>query len=210
MTDMECVQFIDGVEFLDEFISSKALEVIERITFNDFLKETNILEKIIFNTDDIRTIIKKIDNIELKTGIDIIGYSISRNELFFDNTIRVRTNGDELVQDILKFFRRLCKAADFISDAQLFTFIIDEWVCLEKKKSERGYDIKIYWDFADYGKMHFLSVDINKDSWSELNKMAKMRHLTLDQAFKLAIITFLERRYDLVVRLIEQKKIDFV
>ncbi len=55
-------------------------------------------------------------------------------------------------------------------------------------------------DFGPYGNLHYHKLEVRKSPWDDLKKIARHRGLTLRDAFKDSVITFLESRSDIIRR----------
>jgi len=182
------MEFISGIQFLDKFISDKSFEVIEKLTIMDENKHSHSIKKIIFHNIKHEFVNKKDDN---------------NNSMVYDSNINIRIYIDSFVMDILTFIYSISKR--FADKKCINNMIVGGWVYYENNR------LKIYGvsdnedecKYAEYEPLPRPVITIDKDIWEKFKKLAKERDISLQLAFKLAVIRFLEVRYEITTELYE-------
>jgi len=81
--------------------------------------------------------------------------------------------------------------------------VIGGWINYETNRSEI-YGVSGNEDeYADYEPLPRPKITIDKDIWEKFKKLAKEKGVPLKLAFKLAVIRFLEVRYEITTELLQ-------
>lgn len=177
------MEFLQGMEWLDIYITNDAIFVLERLVELRDNGQFSDLRNIIFsskNRDEAnKRIIKEQENIT------------------FNQLTDVRVSIDETVRDTLRF---LGNAVGFVKirEFDLITnMIIAEWIREEEnKRFDIVYDIGNI-NFAAFGEISCIELKIRKDLWNRSKEIGKHRGLNKEECLKMAIIRFLENRYNI-------------
>lgn len=193
------MEYIDGIEYHDKFISDNALDVLDALSYLQLVGSYDIRNRIIFNYGDncgnseaVEKYFMKIDSErEMEMGLG----------LGFDYHKKYRVNTDDITEDIVHLLLKI--------DKNIFDLVIGEFNVEEKKKFW-GFKYPIYskcyyWDERGYGAFNF-NKRKNRDEnftqvmcdvaiWNDFVRTRKHRGLNLEDIFKIAVVRFLEKRY---------------
>jgi hypothetical protein len=177
------MEFIEGIDWVDIYITDEALYVMERLTDLRDVGEYSDVKNIIFNVRNRHDANSRI--------------RVEQEGITFNQIVEVRIFADEMVRDILRFLGSAVGLVKLNEFDIIVNIIIGEWVREEEKKS---FDInnglrRI--NFANYGEMTYLLLRGRKDLWDRMKNVCMKRTLNKEEGFKMAIIRYLEIRYDL-------------
>lgn len=180
------MEYLDGIEYNDRFISDKALDVLDTLAYLQLVGSYDTRNKIIFDYDN-------------ELGLNIIGskYNICKQESYidYDSHKKYRIDADDVTKEIVHLFLKI--------DKNIFDVVITEFN-IEEEKKYYGYRYPTfakcyYWDERGDKKRdeNFIQISCDSAVWKEFVKIRRHRDLTLEDIFKIAIVRFLEKRYDL-------------
>lgn len=183
------MDFIEGMEFIDLYITDEALYVMERLMDLDEVRDYSTVRKIVFNCRSRDESNKKVIEEE-----DSIAYK---------GTTDVRIICDETVRDALRFLGRVVGFVKISEFRLMVNMIIEEWIKEEEHNKKFGVSrvktgSEYGTDFARFGDIAQISFSIRRDLWNEMKDVGKRKALNMEECLKLAVIKFLERRYGLV------------
>lgn len=177
------MEFIQGMEFIDIYLTDEAIYVLEMLLELRDNGEYSDVRNIIFDCKSRDEANKRIIN--------------EQESILFNHLIGVRVFVDETVRDVLRF---LGNAIGFVKIREfdlIINMIIAEWIKIEEnKRCDIIYDIGNV-NFATFGEMSYIELKVRRDLWSRLKKLGMHRGLNKEECIKMAIITFLENRYDM-------------
>ena len=190
------MKFTEGMIFLDNFVSDKSFEVLERLTdMNDNGRSYDI-KKIIFSNVKYELIDNKDDN-------------NSSSNMTYDNSTSIRIYTDAFVGDAITFIRSISK---YFADSECInTLIIGGWI-YDEVNILKNYDPKksdeYIKKYAKSDDQTYIKLIVDENIWEDFKVLVKHMvkchiDISLQTAFKLAVIRFLEVRYDLTTRLYE-------
>lgn len=175
------MEFTQGMEFIDIYITDEAIYVLERLLE---LRDNG-------QYSDVRNIIFESKNRDEANKMIIR----EQESITFNQLIDVRVFVDETVRDTLRF---LGNAVGFVKIREfdlMVNMIIAEWVREEEKKRyDIIYDIDNI-NFATFGEISYIELKVRRDLWDRLKEIGKHRGLNKEECIKMAIIRFLENRY---------------
>jgi hypothetical protein len=198
------LEYINGIEYIDQFISDNSLVVLEILAYLKLVGSYDVIRKIIFDYDDgdIKNLLyfKK----KAREGRGSIGDAKYLAKQRIDEYHKdYRVNTDDITSDIIHFLLRV--------DKNIFDLIIDEF-CIEEEKKYWGqkypsYSKCYFWDEREIGSKlrkireeNYTELSCDVMVWNELLKIGRHRGMKLEDLFKTAIIRFLEKRYDLAMK----------
>ncbi len=192
------MEYIDGIEYNDRFISDKALDVLDTLAYIQLVGSYDVRNRIIFNYD-IWNENKDGENavFDYLLKKDLERKDIGCSDRDFHRKYRVDT--DDITKDIVHLLLKV--------DKNIFDLVISEFN-IEEKNKYWGYKYPTYakcyyWD--ERGELdkikkrdeNFIQVVCDNSIWSEFVKTRRHRGLHLEDIFKIAVVRFLEKRYDL-------------
>ncbi len=129
-----------------------------------------------------------------KKPIDI--FRTNNGMTFYEDEIYeyVRIYIDDSIKRVLEVLFTISK--NVIDYRHIIDTIITEW-----NVNNIINTISLHSTYADHGicgSLHYHKLEINQSSWSDLKKITKHRGLTIRDAFKDAIIIFLENRAEIL------------
>lgn len=194
------MEYIDGIEYNDRFISDKALDVLDTLAYLQLVGSYDVRNRIIFeynNLDNIKTVTvqqrgscAKLQWVYLRKG------EVGKVESC-DSHRKFRVDTDDVTKEIVHLLLKI--------DKNIFDIVITEFN-IEEERKYYGFKYPTfaklyYWDERiDIDKKrdeNFIQISCDPGVWKEFVKISRHRGLTLEDLFKIAIIRFLEKRYDL-------------
>lgn len=188
------MEYIDGLEYNDRFISDEALDVLEMLSYLELCGSYDIRNRIIldYNEDGIKNWLYLNKSIRKDTR----GY-------VYDSHRKYRINTDDITEDMVHLLLKI--------DKNIFDTVIDEFNVEEEKKywgyKYPTYSKCYYWDERERGDKrekirdeNFTQISCDVIIWSEFVKIRRHRDLKLEDIFKIAIVRFLEKRYDSCIK----------
>jgi hypothetical protein len=179
------MEYIDGIEYNDRFISDRAIDVLDTLAYLQLVGSYDVRNRIIFEYNDL-------DNIRnwvyLRNGVD-------NNEC---EHRKYRVDTDDITKDIVHLLLKI--------DRNIFDLVIGEFN-IEEEKKYYGFRYPIYakcyyWD--ERGEKirdeNFIQVVCDTRIWNGFVKIKRHRGLALEDIFKIAVVRFLEKRYDLCLQ----------
>lgn len=204
------MEYIDGIEYSDRFISDEALDVLEILSYLQLVGSYDVRNRIILNYNEggiksslyLRKSIRR-DNIRKdarKEG------KYTEESIDYDSHKKYRVDTDDITEDIVHLLLKI--------DNNIFDTIIDEFNIEEERKywgyKYPTYSKCYYWDervkVGNIGNKikvrneNFTQISCDVMIWSEFVKIRRHRGLKLEDIFKIAIIKFLEKRYDICMK----------
>lgn len=200
------MEYIDGIEYSDRFISDEALDVLEALSYLQLVGSYDVRNRIILNYNKdgikswlylnrcIRKDVKKDVRKDVTKDVIRVDYDYHRE---------YRVNTDDITQDIAHLLLKI--------DKNIFDTVIGEFNIEEEKKycgyKYPTYSKCYYWDERERGDKrgkirdeNFIQISCDINVWSEFVKIRRHRDLNLEDIFKIAIVRFLEKRYDLCMK----------
>ncbi len=178
-----------NMEYIDEYMSDSALYVLEVLADIKELKEYSLIRYIIFNTRNEKEIMERMMNvIQIPIGIKESKEEVIRVDLITRRILNLL--------DILAW-NRFERIIDY---DKLINLIIEEWVKDEDKKT---FDMMIvntrYAEYWEDGKIRnpYMTIRVKNELWENFTYMCDRRKLKISEGFKLTLITFLEKRYEI-------------
>lgn len=115
---------------------------------------------------------------------------------FYDDDVyeSIRIYTDDSVKRVLEVLFTLSK--NVIEYRYIIDIIITDWN-VDNIKDMISLN-RTYTDPGICGDLHYCTLDISKGSWEDLKKITRYRGLTIRDAFKDAVITFLEGRSNML------------
>lgn len=190
--------------FVDRYVSNDSTYIIEKMIEYHISKKYDDVRNIIIGYDSKhrkwisqygkslaeREIIKT-DSI--KTNSDINSFEKDKGMIFYDGEIfnNVRIQMDDVVKRILD---AMFTVSEHVIEYKYITdIIVAEW---NYRNTMPLYKNNIYYDI--YGSLHFVTIDIKRNSWKEFKSIVRHEGLMIRDAFKLAVMSFLENRTNLL------------
>lgn len=182
------MKFIEGIEWVDIYITDTALYVLERLIDLDEVREYSIIRNIIFDCKNRNESNQRIAEEE--------------ETIVYKGVYDVRIYCDETVRDALRFLGRAVGFVKIDEFRLLVNIIVGEWIKEEERNKQFGrggrsvngdYGI----DFARFGNVEQLTFNIRRDLWEQMKDIGKRKGLNMEECLKMATIKFLERRYGL-------------
>ncbi len=181
------IEFIEGIEWIDCYITDEALYVMERLTDLDEVRDYSTVRKIVFNCRTRDESNKRVTEEE--------------ESIAYKGTVDVRIFCDETVRDALRFLGRAIGFVKISEFRLLANIIVDEWIREEEHNKKFGVRMNVGsdygTDFARFGNTEYITFSIRRDLWNEMKDIGKRKALNMEECLKLAVIRFLERRYDI-------------
>jgi|CXWL01.1.fsa_nt_gi hypothetical protein len=176
------MEFIQGMEFVDIYLTDYSIYVLERLVELRDAGEYSDVRNIIFdskNRDDAnKRIIKEQESVT------------------FNQLTDVRVSVDETVRDTIRFLGNVVGFVKIREFDLIINMIVAEWV---REEDNKRYDIVSSINninFATFGEMSYIELKVRRDLWDRLKEIGKHRGLNKEECIKMAIIRFLENRYD--------------
>lgn len=179
------MDFIEGIEWIDIYITDNAIYVLERLSDLDEVRDYSIVRKIVFNCRSRDESNKRVTEEE--------------ESIAYKGTVDTRIFCDETVRDALRFLGRVIGFVKISEFRLLVNIIIGEWIKEEERNKQFGRSVNRDYgiDFARFGNTEYITFSIRRDLWNEMKDIGKRKGLNMEECLKLAVIRFLERRYDL-------------
>lgn len=198
------MEYVDGIEYSDRFISDKALDVLEVLSYLQLCGSYDVRNRIIFdyNENGIKSWLYL--NRSVRKDIHIKDTQESHNSCVdYDSHRKYRVDTDDITEDIVHLLLKI--------DNNIFDIVIDEFNIEEEKKywgyKYPTYSKCYYWDERERGDKrgkirdeNFTQISCDVMIWGEFVKIRRHRDLNLEDVFKIAIVRFLEKRYDLCTK----------
>ena len=170
------------MEFVDIYLTDYSIYVLERLVELRDAGEYSDVRNIIFdskNRDDAnKRIIKEQESVT------------------FNQLTDVRVSVDETVRDTIRFLGNVVGFVKIREFDLIINMIVAEWV---REEDNKRYDIVSSINninFATFGEMSYIELKVRRDLWDRLKEIGKHRGLNKEECIKMAIIRFLENRYD--------------
>lgn len=179
------MEFIQGMEWIDLYITDSALFVLERLIDLDEVREYGTIRNIIF---------------DCKTRDDSNKRVAEEEEcILYKGVYDVRIYCDETVRDALRFIGRVVGFVKIDEFRLMINVIVGEWIKDEERNKQFGRSVNGDYgiDFARFGNVEQLTFNIRRDLWNQMKDIGKRKGLNMEECLKLAMIKFLERRYGL-------------
>lgn len=176
------MEYIDGIEYNDRFISDRALDVMDTLSYLQLVGSYEARNRIIFDFD-------KENSVYIRYSENIESY------IEYDSHKKFRVDTDDVTKEIVHLFLKI--------DKNIFDIVIGEFNHEEKKKyygfKYPTYAKCYYWDERNCKKRdeNFIQISCDSRVWKEFVKIRRHRDMNLEDIFKIAIDRFLEKRYDL-------------
>jgi len=192
------MEYIDGIEYNDKFISDKSLDVLDTLAYLQLVGSYDVRNRIIFNfndSDNIKEWLYLRKERKEKKGNGVKGNDVRGNNIEYDSHKKYRIDADDVTQEIVHLLLKI--------DKNIFDMVIGEFNFEEDNKyygfRYPTYAKCYYWDEKNCKKRdeNFIQIICESGLWKEFVKTSRHRGLTLEDIFKIAIVRFLERRYDL-------------
>lgn len=179
------MEFIEGIEWIDTYITDSAIYVLERLLDLDEVREYSTIRNIIF------------DGKSREECNDRI--RIEQENILYNGVYDVRIYCDETVRDALRFIGRVVGFVKIDEFRLMINVIIGEWIKDEERNKQFGRSVDRDYgiDFARFGNVEQLTFNMRRDLWSQMKDIGKRKGLNMEECLKLAMINFLERRYGL-------------
>lgn len=177
------MEFVECMEWIDLYITDDALYVLERLMELRDSGEYSDVRSIIFDSKNREESTKRI--VQEQEGI------------VFNQLIDVRVFVDETVRDILRFLGNTIGFVKINEFNLMINMIIGEWIREEENKRFDIVSSINNINFATFGEMSYIELKIRRDLWNRLKEIGKHRGFDKKDCIKMAIIRFLENRYDL-------------
>lgn len=176
------MEYIDGIEYNDKFISDKSLDVLDTLAYLQLVGSYDVRNRIILEYNDS-------DNI--------------KNWVYLRAAVgecrKYRVDSDDITKEIVHLLLKI--------DRNIFDIVVGEFN-IEEEKKYYGFRYPTfakcyYWDErgeSDRIKLrdeNFIQIMCESELWKEFVKISRHRGLSLEDLFKIAIVRFLEKRYDL-------------
>lgn len=182
------MEIIEGMEIIDFYISDEAIYVLERLTELQDNHQYGTLRNIIYNARDREESSRRI---------------LSEQDAIDNNRkIEIRVLADENIRSILRFLGGAIGLVKIKEYDIMVSMIYGEWVDEEEKKRFGISEGLKKLNFASFGDVSRLTLVIRTDLWSKVKDIGSRRGLDKDECLKMAVVRFLERRYDLVRELL--------
>jgi hypothetical protein len=187
------MEYIDGIEYNDRFISDKALDVLDTLAYLQLVGLYDVRNRIIFEYDDS----------DIKDWTVVEG---GESYIDCDSHRKFRVDTDDVTKEIVHLLLKI--------DKNIFDIVIGEFNIDEEKKYY-GFKYPIYakcyyWDerigIDKKRDENFIQISCESVVWKEFVKISRHRGLTLEDLFKIAIIRFLEKRYDICLKELQSDK----
>lgn len=180
------MDFIQGIEWIDVYITDDALYVLERLYDLDEVRDYSAIRKIVFNCGS------------REESNDIV--RIEEEAIAFKGTTDVRIFCDETVRDALRFLGKVIGFVKIDEFRLLVNMVVEEWIKEEEHNKKFGFSsVGNYGiNFARFGEMSSITFSIRRDLWNGMKNLGKWKALNMEECLKLAIVRFLERRYWMV------------
>ena len=179
------MEFEQKMIFLDRFVSDRSVDVIEKLTIMNENQHQYSIKKIIFSNLKYEFVNKKDDN----------------NYMIYDSNVDRRLYIDSFVMYILTFIYSISKP--FANKNCINNMVIGGWINYETNRSEIYGTNRNEDEYADYEPLPRPKITIDKDIWEKFKELAKEKGVPLKLAFKLAVIRFLEVRYEITTELLQ-------
>lgn len=177
------MDFVQGMEWVDIYITNDAIFVLERLVELRDNGQYSDVRNIIFDSKNRDEANKRIIK--------------EQESITFNQLTDVRVSVDETVRDVLRF---LGNAVGFVKIREfdmIINMVVAEWIREEEnKRYDIVYDIGNI-NFATFGEISYIELKIRKDLWDRLKEIGKHRGLNKEECIKMAVIRFLENRYDI-------------
>lgn len=116
--------------------------------------------------------------------------------LFYDDEIYeyIRINIDDSVKRVLEVL--FTHSKNVIEYRDIIDIIITEWNVNNVRDTislNRSYT-----DHGIFGDLHYLKLEVRKSPWEDFKRITRLRGLAIRDAFKDAVITFLEDRINMI------------
>lgn len=194
-----------AMTFVDRYVSSDSTCIIEKMIDYHISKRYEDIRDIIigYDTKNRKWISKygkslvdkeiiKTDSIKI-TSAHIDSFTKNKGMTFYDGEIfeTVRIRMDDVVKRILD---AMFTVSEHVIEYKYITdIIITEW---NYRNAIPLYKNNIYYDV--YGSLHLVMIDVRKSSWKEFKSIIRHEGLMIRDAFKLAVMSFLENRASLL------------
>ncbi len=180
------MDFIEGIEWIDIYITDNAIYVLERLSDLDEVRDFGVVRNIIFNTRS-----RNEANERIKQEEENIAYK---------GVVDVRIWCDETVRDTLRFLGSVVGFVRIDEFRLLVNMIIGEWIKEEEQNKRFGRSINGSYgiNFARFGEMSYITFNIRRDLWEQMKVFGRWKALNMEECLKLAIIRYLDRRYELI------------
>lgn len=180
------MDFIEGIEWVDVYITDSALYVMERLVDLDEVRDYSTVRKVVFNCRSRDESNKRVTEEE--------------ESIAYKGTTDVRIFCDETVRDALRFLGRVVGFVKISEFRLLINIVVGEWIKEEERNKQFGRSVSGDYgiDFARFGNTEYITFSIRRDLWNEMKDVGKRKGLNMEECLKLSVIRFLERRYELV------------
>ena len=176
------MEFIQNMEWLDIYMTDQSIYVLERLVELRDAGEYSDVRNIIFDS-------KNRDEANRRIRLE-------QESIIFNQLIEVRIFVDETIRDTLRFIGNVVGFVKIKEFDLMVNMVIVEWI---KEEENKRYDIVSSInniDFATFGEMSYIPLKIRRDLWNRLKEIGRRRGLNKEECLKMAIIRFLENRYD--------------
>ncbi len=177
------MEFLSGMEWLDLYMTDSSIYVLERLVELRDAGEYSDVRNIIFDCKNRDEANKRI--------------RLEQENIAYNQLIEVRIFVDETIRDTLRFLGNVVGFVKIKEFDLIVNMIVVEWI---KEEEIKRYDIVSSInniDFATFGEMSYITLNIRRDLWNRLKEIGKHRGLNKEECIKMAIIRFLENRYNI-------------
>lgn len=196
----------NGMIFADQWLDDDIVQILETIVDNHVTRNYKEVRNIIFGFDSKNNVWiskygkgldKKLSNfVDSSTPSPNTENFIKPGMTFYDDEIynNIRFHVDENVKRILDLlFTYSDKVVEY---RHIIDIIISEWNLRNINNSIVPTDINVNSDIC--GNLYFYQLEVREGAWKELKSISKYNGLMLRDAFKHAVIGFLENRAEML------------
>jgi hypothetical protein len=206
-----------SMQFMDKGLSDNAINTIENIVENHISGNYQNIRNMILGYDSKNDIWKSkygeyiakrhMYNINPPTTSLHAHIPQTKNEkidtftnndgmTFYDDEVYeyIRIYTDDSIKRVLEVL--FTHSKNVIEYRDIIDIIITEWNVNNVRDTISSYSPCI--DHGICGNLHYYKLEVRKHPWEDLKKIIKYRGLTIREAFKDAVITFLENRSEIL------------